>query len=182
MDEKLKEFISILVGNFDNSRQVEMKSGFVKAYHRNTIINEKIENLPKDYKNVFMLEESYYLLNNQLRKLPHLFEFSLVNDEIKLDSYKLPDGYNNDNFNLENLKMLDYNNLQKSETFVPILYHQLADGSYEGSSISQLNPQTTLKIAEKFNQDYLEVEESMYRGDQKVFGFDEPIIYKRMMK
>lgn len=41
------------------------------------------------------------------------------------------------------------------------------------------SPALKFHLFERFCEDYLEVDESMEVRGKKVFGFDEPIIYKR---
>ena len=69
--------------------------------------------------------------------------------------------------------------LKKSEKFIPALYHE-KDGIWEGGSISQFSPVMTFKLWEKFSDSCLEVSESMEVNGKKTFGYDEPIIYKRV--
>ena len=54
------------------------------------------------------------------------------------------------------------------------------DGIWEGGSISQFSPIMTFKLWEKFSDSCLEVSESMEVNGKKTFGYDEPIIYKRV--
>ena len=77
---KLNEFMNILVGNFNNSEQFEaMKNNnkeFPYAEHVNSICNDKIVNLPADFKGIFMVEESYYTSGENTHATPHLFLFT----------------------------------------------------------------------------------------------------------
>ena len=58
------------------------------------------------------------------------------------------------------MKNVDYTELKKSEKFTPAIYHE-KDGIWEGGSTSQFS-------------------ESMEVNGKKTFGYDEPIIYKRV--
>ena len=64
---KLKDFMNILTGSFNNSEQFDKMKldniDFPYAEHVNTICNDKIINLPEDFKGIFMVEESYYTSN-----------------------------------------------------------------------------------------------------------------------
>ena len=59
------------------------------------------------------------------------------------------------------------------------LYHE-KDGIWEGGSTSQFSPVMTFKLGEKFSNNFLEVSESMEVNGKRTFGYDEPIIYKRV--
>ncbi len=63
-------FLSLLIGNFDNSEQFkDFENNGVKdfpfAEHVNTVCNNKIKNLPENFKGKFLLEESYYTSNGK---------------------------------------------------------------------------------------------------------------------
>ena len=77
------------------------------------------------------------------------------------------------------MKNADYTELKKSEKFTPSLYHE-KDEIWEGGSTSQFSPVMTFKLWEKFSDSSLEVSESMEVNGKKTFGYDEPIIYKRV--
>ena len=77
------------------------------------------------------------------------------------------------------MKNADYTELKKSEKFTPALYHE-KDGIWEGGSTSQFSPVMTFKLWEKFSDSCLEVSERMEVNGKKTFGYDEPIIYKRV--
>ena len=183
---KLKNFLEILTGNFDNSAQYNkmQEDGieFPFAKHVNTACNDKINNLPEDFKGEFMLEESYYTQKGHTHSSPHLFLFTLESeDEVKLTSYELPEGYTNDSFTYENLKTLDYADLKISEKFTPAIY-KLKGDTWEGGSVSNFTPVVKFTIFERFSKDGLEVSESMEVNGKRTFGFDYPIMYKRIEK
>ncbi len=56
----------------------------------------------------------------------------------------------------------------------------IKDGIWEGGSTSQFSPVMTFKLWEKFSNNFLEVSESMEVNGKRTFGYDEPIIYKRV--
>ena len=159
---KLDIFVDMMTGHFNNKEQFDKMKKEGKAYpyaeHINTICNEKILNLPKDFNGKFVVEESYYETNGKRHASPHLF---LITE--KEDS----------------MKNVDYTELKKSEKFTPALYHE-KDGIWEGGSTSQFSPVMTFKLWEKFSDSCLEVSESMEVNGKKTFGYDEPIIYKRV--
>ena len=93
--------------------------------------------------------------------------------------YEIPEGEDKSTFSYDSMKNADYTELKKSEKFTPALYHE-KDGIWEGGSTSQFSPVMTFKLWEKFSDSCLEVSESMEVNGKKTFGYDEPIIYKRV--
>jgi len=112
---KLENFVGMMTGHFDNKDQFNKMQAEGKIYpyaeHVNTICNDKINNLPEDFKGKFVVEK---------------------------------------------------------------------DGIWEGGSTSQFSPVMTFKLLEKFSNNFLEVSESMEVNGKRTFGYDEPIIYKRV--
>ena len=143
---KLKDFMNILTGSFNNSEQFDKMKldniDFPYAEHVNTICNDKIINLPEDFKGIFMVEESYYTSNGNTHASPHLFLFTQEENGIKLTSYEVPNGYD------------------KNSMFSPVL---------------------KFTLFERFSEEYLEVSETMEVRGKRTFGYDEPIIYKRVI-
>ena len=80
----LTNFVTLLNGEFDNKDQFEKmcktNSQYPYAKHINTICNSKIENFPKGFKGVFMIEESYYSVQGTTRSSSHLFLFMEESD------------------------------------------------------------------------------------------------------
>lgn len=181
---KLNSFMDILTGQFNNSAQFEkMKQSdlnFPYAEHINTICNDKITNLPNDFQGIFMVEESYYTANGNTHATPHLFLFTEEENGIKLTSYELPTGYDKNTFTYQTLKPVDYNELKLSEKFTPALYIE-KDGVWEGGSTSMFSPVLKFTLFERFSKECLEVSESMEVNGKKTFGYDEPILYKRVI-
>lgn len=181
---KLNEFMNVLVGSFNNSEQYEsMKNNnkeFPYAEHVNTICNDKIVDLPADFNGIFMLEESYYTSGENTHATPHLFLFTEEDDGVKLTSYEIPNGYDKNSFTYKNLSSIDFNDLKVSEKFTPAIYVE-KDGTWEGGSISMFSPVLKFTLFERFSKECLEVSESMEVNGRKTFGFDEPIIYKRVL-
>ena len=60
---KLDNFVGMMTGHFDNKDQFNKMQAEGKTYpyaeHVNTICNDKINNLPEDFKGKFVVEESY---------------------------------------------------------------------------------------------------------------------------
>ena len=77
------------------------------------------------------------------------------------------------------MKNVDYSELKKSKKFTPALYHE-NDGIWEGGSTSQFSPVMTFKLWEKFSDSCLEVSEIIEVNGKRTFGYEDPIIYKRV--
>lgn len=180
---KLKEFINILTGTFNNIEQFELIKCKDKAFpyseHINSVCNDKITNLPDSFQGIFMVEESYYTINGNKHAMPHLFLFTEEENKIKLTSYKLPSEYNKDTFTYNNFKKIDFNTLEISEKFTPALYTE-NNGIWEGGSTSLFSPILKFTLFERFSKDYLEVSEIMEVNGKRTFGYDIPIVYKRV--
>ena len=82
-------------------------------------------------------------------------------------------------FSYDSMKNVDYSKLKESEKFTPALYHENG-GVWEGGSTSRFSPVMTFKLWEKFSNSCLEVSESMEVNGKRTFGYDVPIIYKRV--
>ena len=63
---KLDHFVGMMTGHFDNREQFDemQKAGKVYPYaeHVNTVCNDKIKNLPEDFKGKFVVEEKKPLI------------------------------------------------------------------------------------------------------------------------
>ena len=152
---KLDKFIGMMTGHFDNKEQFDMmqKAGKIYPYaeHINTICNDKIKNIPKDFNGKFVVEESYYETNGKRHASPHIFLIMETHDGIVLSSYEIPAGEDKNTFSYNSMKNVDYAELKKSEKFTPALYHEKS-GIWEGGSISQFSPVMTFKLWEKFSR------------------------------
>lgn len=185
---KFELFKEVIQGDFSNIEQIEQekKQGKVIhpiAKHINRICNDKIDNLPKDFKGIFVIEESYYSYEDSDRKtiLPHLFLFDEVeNGDVRLISYEIPKQIKKSEFtnSNENLRM-DYNELEVSEKFNPMVYDYSEDKGFHGRSLSNFGPDTTFLLDETLSKDKFEVNEVLKKGDRVLIGFDGPIVYRR---
>lgn len=182
---QLQQFMELLIGNFDNEEQYsELKdnySDFPYAEHINTVCNNKIKNLPDDFQGKFLVEESYYTTSKGKHASSHLFLFTEEKDGILLTSYDIPEGYNKNTFNYEELAVVDFQTLKPSSKFTPALY-QLKDGIFEGGSVSMFTPVLKFTLFERFSPEWLEVSEIMELNGKRTFGYNVPIIYKRKNK
>lgn len=180
---KIKNFVDLMTGEFDNKEQfMEMKEAgksFPYAQHINTVCNDKIKNIPEDFKGIFVVEESYYETDGKRHASPHLFLITDSNDGIILSSYEIPAGEDKNTFSYNSMKSVDYSELRKSEKFTPAIYREKA-GSLEGGSVSQFTPVMIFRLWERFSEACLEVSESMEVNGKRTFGYDVPIIYKRV--
>lgn len=180
---KLERFIHLLTGHFDNQEQLEAMQmagqPFPYAEHINTACNDKIKNLPEGFKGIFIVEESYYEIDGNRHASPHLFLLTENEEGIVLSSYELPAGETKAAFTYATMQTVDYNELKQSEKFTPALYRE-QNGIWEGGSVSQFSPVMTFHLWERFSAESLEVSESIEVNGKRTFGYDEPIIYKRI--
>lgn len=182
----LEKFIGILCGEFNNDEQVlkEKEEGKIvhpKAKHINSVCNEKIINLPESFEGYFVIEESYYDTGKAKNILPHLFLFTLnENNNVVLSSYELPEGVSKEEFRNDNKDLvIDYNKLLKSEKFTPMEYKEIND-EFVGESLSTFGPGITFELKESMKKGELHVSEVFKRNGTITFGFVDPIIYKEV--
>lgn len=182
---KLDDFMQLLCGEFDNREQFEAKQAtgetFPLAHHVNTACNDKILGLPDDFAGTFMVEESYYGVDGRKSASPHLFLFTEEKDGVLLTSYDTPEGNDKRTFSYATMVPAEFSSLRESGKFTPALYRE-HDGVWEGGSDSMFSPVMRFHLFERFSADVLEVSESMEMNGKRVFGFDEPILYKRIGK
>ena len=181
---RLQQFVELLTGSFDNREQYEQmqKEGnqtFPLARHVNTACNDKITGLPQDFDGVFVLEESYYTVGERTNASPHLFLFTMEGEAVKLTSYEMPEGYDKDTLDRVLLKPVAFDALKPSAKFTPTLYHE-RDGVWEGGSESMFSSVLKFTLFERFSSEQLEVSESMEVNGKRTFGYDVPILYRRV--
>lgn len=188
MKEQLMYFCDMLCGHFDNSVQLEnlkkehaVPEGFPLAEHVNTICNGNIDHLPHDFDGIFVLEESYYHVDGRVNSMPHLFLFTMEQEDIVLDSYEIPDGYTKETFCASALGRLDYNLLSRSGKFTPVHYKKSDnDGSYTCHGKSMFSPVLCFTLTEKISPEVLSVSEIFEVNGKRTFGYDIPIEYRRI--
>ena len=179
----LKDFVSLLEGEFDNSTQIseltaQGTTGFPFAEHVNTVCNEKITGIPADFHGIFLVEESYYTTNGRTHASPHLFCFTESDGVVTLTSYDIPEGCDKKTFSWKTMPPVSFSSLKVSGKFTPAEY-RLKDGVWEGGSVSMFSPVLKFSLYERFSTDCLEISESMDMNGKRTFGFDEPILYRR---
>ena len=149
---KIEKFVKLMIGYFDNKEQFTAMKEAGKIYpyaqHVNTVCNDKIKNIPEDFAGVFIVEESYYETDGKRHASPHLFLITESCDGILLSSYELPAGEDKNTFSYASMKIVDYNELKKSEKFTPALYKE-TDGGWEGGSVSHFSTVMTLRLYTK---------------------------------
>ena len=135
---RLDEFLRLLCGRFDNTRQLEelRRSGgpaLPLAEHVNTVCNDKIDGLPADFAGAFVLEESYYTTEGKDPRLTPSVPLYGGGEAVKLTSYQLPKAADGGAATYETLPPLKWEDLEISEKFTPALY-TLHDGVWEGAA------------------------------------------------
>lgn len=117
---KLENFVNMMTGHFDNREQFHMmqKEGKVYPYaeHVNTVCNDKIDNLPKDFTGRFVVEESYYETAGKRHASPHLFLITENEDGVLLSSYEIPEGEDRNAFSYASMKNVDYSKLKNPKS------------------------------------------------------------------
>ena len=182
--ENLKKVIQLLSGRFDNSEQFqslseEEQAQFPFAIHNNTLLNDLIVNRPKDFDGVFLHEESYYTLKNKEKFKSDIFLFSTdESGDVVLKSITMPKELMNAKF--DTLKDIDFSDLSESDKFVPLHYTE-HDGTFTGESHSMFTKTTAFILKQELSDEALVIKEELFNGDKRVFGFDRPIIYKRIL-
>lgn len=181
-------FKKVIVGDFNNQEQIDKERalGEIKhplAKHVNRICNDKIKNLPKDFKGIFVIEESYYtfLDTGKTNTLNHLFLFEEVEcGKIRLISYEVPKSINKKDFTNSNEDLvIDYNELEVSIKFNSLIYDYIENVGFYGRSFSYFAEETTFLLEETLSENKFEVNEILKKGDRILIGFDSPIIYIR---
>ena len=76
---KLENFVGMMTGHFDNKDQFKKMQAEGKTYpyaeHVNTICNDKINNLPEDFKGKFVVKRVIMKLMGNVMHL-HIFSLS----------------------------------------------------------------------------------------------------------
>lgn len=177
-----KEFLSYLVGNFDNRQQWEEKKSedFPFAKHVNTLVTDKIQQLPEE-KMAFLLEENTYLLQGKTKTSAHLFQFIPIDEnKIKMYSYRLPKGTDGKVIKtVATFPTINYCELQKSPQFEEAIFERTDEGHWTTHSVSQTGKDRYFVLNECFTPNQLQVDEKIYAHEKLIFGFSEPILYDR---
>lgn len=178
----VKQIVSYLKGNFSNKEQFdhlsdEEKKEFPLAVHRSYVLNEKILNIPTNFKGIYLLEESYYTLDNKERFKSDVFLFELNSeDNVVLSAINVPRKASNKKY--AEIEPIDYDDVSVSEKFVPIIYKKNNE-KFIGQSESMFTSTNKFILKQEISDENLIIKEEIRKGDKRVFGFDHPIIYKR---
>lgn len=180
---ELNTFLPLLLGRFNNAEQASRlqkeNPDFPYAEHVNTACNDKIAHLPAGFPGVFVVEESYYTVRGATHASPHLFLFAPAQGGVLLTSYQLPAGCDKTGFTYQSMPVVEYASLVPSQKFTPALYVE-RDGVWQGGSTSMFTPVLKFTLFERFSADCLEVREEMELNGKRTFGYDVPILYRRV--
>ncbi len=176
----LDNFIGMLTGEFNNQEQYDSFKEEVVPFsvHKNTIINDKILNLPKDFIGRYLHEESFYTINKKDKFKSDIFLFT--NSEtgnVVLNSVIVPKEIRNCHY--EEMNVIDYNDLTISEKFVPLEYTE-KDNIFSGQSKSMFTKKTEFILTQTISEQTLTIKEEMFNGNKMIFGFPQPIVYKKI--
>lgn len=185
--EKLNKFISYIKGSFNNDNQINEENSLnkevraPKAKHIVGICNDKIVNLPNDFKGYFTIDETYYNHGEKETALRHLFLYTLnEEDSVVLTSYELPSNIEyNDFINSNDKIVIDYNNLKLSDKFNPITFEE-REGYFLAESETNFSPEVIFTAIEKVYDGKMYVTEIFRKDGVIVSGSEEPIIYDRI--
>lgn len=87
------------------------------AQHVNTVCNDKIKNLPADFKGMFIVEESYYENEGKRHASPHLFLITEKEDRIYFHPI-IPNGEDKNTFSYEFMKEVEYIELKNPKNLL----------------------------------------------------------------
>ena len=180
-------FQQVLVGDFDNQRQVDAERAAGKqvhpfAQHVNRIFTHRIEGLPPDLEGCYILEESYYTYPNQPMTIkPHLFYVVPHGDEVaRLRPVKMPEHWpleaiRNDNpalkFHIDELSLIEW--------FNPADYRMIGE-TLQVNNPNDLGDGRHFTLTETFTIDRLEVMELWMKDGVQLTPYNDPIIYERI--
>ena len=120
----------------------------------------------------FNNKEQYSSLQKAERNFPYAEHINTACNEI-------PEGNNKAGFSYKNMTTADFLCLKLSERFTPALFRE-KNGVWEGGSISMFTPVMKFQLLERFSKDCLEVSETIEVNGKRTFGYDQPILYKRV--
>lgn len=179
----VKMISQMLEGNFSNKEQYEALSSseqvtFPFARHKNHILNSKINNLPTTFEGIYLFEESYYTLNGREKFKSDIFLFTLNElNEVVLSAIVVPKEWLNQKY--EAISSIDSNDLTISDKFTPLVYKK-EKNEFIGKSVSLFTKKTQFILEQKISDKSLIIKEEMFNGEKRIFGFDLPIIYKKI--
>lgn len=152
----------MLEGDFSNKQQYEQLSekeqlSFPFATHKNHILNSKINNLPKDFKGIYLFEESYYVLNGKEKFKADIFLFELnESNEVVLFATVVPKEWLNKKY--EEISSIDFDDLAISGKFTPLVYKK-ENGAFSGKSTSLFTKKTQFILEQTISDRSLIIKE-----------------------
>jgi hypothetical protein len=185
-------FRQVIVGDFDNSKQVAAEIAAGKqihplAKHVNRIANSKIEGLtiPHIDKNLgfWLLEESYYEYPGKPMEIkPYLFYFSQgESNTVKLTVYQFPAGLKKEDIKNSNKNLkIKFTDLKPSPTFKGATYTLEADSCFHTNAPNDLGNGMKFTLIEKMCKEQLQVMELLEKDGKRLTPYDTPIIYDRL--
>jgi hypothetical protein len=183
----LQEFISYLVGDFDNRAQVAAEtqagtSAHPYAKHVTRVIDERVTNRPDGDRSVFVLEESYYKYpgKDTLVK-PYIFRFEQTpGGQVRLHSLTIPARIDKNTFRNSNPAWaLDHAELAESGTFRPATYTRTDRGFYLKAP-NDLPGGMRFTLEETIGDGFLDVMELLEKDGKSLTPYSTPLRYKRM--
>ena len=88
-------FLSRINKTYSNKAQHTENPLLPQAVHITTPVNERIKNLPENFEDVFVIDETYYHYDDHVTQLHHLYRYHAHSDgSIALISYELPERQN----------------------------------------------------------------------------------------
>ena len=179
-------YLSYLTGYFSNLDQVKAEKRKGKQFHPEAkhitgLANAKIDNLPKDFKGQYVIEESYYTVigKEQIVK-NHLFLFSLT-DEGKVNlRVQTPDNIDNKLLTNDNSTLrFDFNKLSDITRFKSADYQKTERGFYMKNP-NDLGKGMKFTLEETIGDGFLDVMELLEKDGKRITTYTTPILYKKV--
>lgn len=179
-------YLSFLTGTFTNEAQIseEIAQGkqiHPKSKHITGLVNDRILNLPQDFKGQYVIEESYYeTLDKGPQIKHHLFLFSLtdqgkVNLRVQTPSDIENKLLTNDNKTLK----FDYLKLSDIKRFKSADYQKVKDGFYLKNK-NDLGNGLAFTLEETIGKNKLEVMELLEKDGKSITSYTTPIQYLKL--
>jgi hypothetical protein len=180
-------YLSYLVGDFDNKAQLDAETAAQKmlhpyAKHVTRIITSRVKNIPADFKDVFVLEESYYKYPNQDTVIkPYIFRFELNDkNQVVLHSVAVPERINKAKLRNDNPDWsLDFAELQDSPSFKATAYTKTDRGFYINAP-NDLPGGVKFTLEETIGDGFLEVMELAEKGGKRLTPYSTPLMYLKL--
>lgn len=174
----LQTLIKRISGCYDNYAQAHT-SKLPHAIHVTTPCNDRIRDLPEDFNDIFVIDETYYTYDTYSMELHHLYRYhELENKDIELISYEIPAIFSEEEFRSEHVKELHYADLQQKQTIFPIVYTWEND-VFVSEDTNEIAPGILLHVVMNIHSDSYSVVEACYQHMQLISGFEEPILYQK---